>query len=64
MPIQPTVFGGGGGGSATDHHCGYYYIAPGQTVTVVLYKQMVTFGPFTNDGTLIVDGQHILEPLP
>ena len=45
----------------TDQHNGYYHIPAGQTVTISENKQMVCFGLMTIDGTLIIEGQLILE---
>lgn len=52
---------GSGSGSATDHHSGYYYVAPATTLTVAEYKQSICYGVMTVDGSLVVDGQLILE---
>ena len=51
----------GGGTSTTDHHSGYKIIASSSTVTIDSNKQMINYGIFTIDGTLIVDGDLILQ---
>lgn len=45
-----------------DLHSGYFYIPASKTVVVKENKQMTTWGVLDIDGSLVVDGQSILEP--
>lgn len=47
---------------STDHHSGWEIIVLNSTEKIAMNKQMVCFGAFTVDGTLIIDGALILEP--
>lgn len=49
------------GFSGADHHSGYYEIVASSTITIAEYKQSVTFGVLTLEGSLLVDGQLIME---
>ena len=48
-------------GGFTDHHSGYKLIESTSTITIDSDKQMINYGIFTIDGTLIVDGDLILQ---
>jgi len=56
MSIVTTAIGG------TDHHSGFYEIVFGIVVIIALHKQMAVFGDVHVDGTLVIEGQLILEP--
>lgn len=44
-----------------DYHCGWREIVIGQEVTVVERKQMAVFQGLILDGTILVEGELILE---
>jgi hypothetical protein len=44
-----------------DNHSGYYYIPVSTLVTVSENKQSITYGILGLDGTLVIDGQLIME---
>ena len=46
----------------SDWHSGWYFIPANTAIKIVLFKQSVTFGPLGLDGSLLVEGQFILEP--
>lgn len=48
-------------GGGTDHHAGWYDIQGGETVTVSTRKQMRINGAMTLSGTLILDGNFVLD---
>lgn len=56
--INVNVISGGGGGGASYV---YDYIAPGQTVTVPIYTQMIVVEELVIAGELVVNGTLILE---
>lgn len=49
------------GGSSTDHHASWRVISSSQSVTIDASKQMIVFGEFLQDGTLLIEGDLILE---
>lgn len=46
---------------ADEYHSGYYFIPSWKTVTVYENKQMTTFGNLSIAGTLLADGEVIIE---
>lgn len=47
--------------NSTDHHSGWYFIPALSLVTLLLNKQMAVYGPIDIEGSLIIEGQLIME---
>lgn len=61
MTVISSRGGSTGSGSGDDHHSSWAIITVGQTVTITANKQSVVFGDFVMDGTLLLEGDLILE---
>lgn len=47
--------------AGSDWHCGWSYIPANAIVRIVEFRQSVTFGPLSVEGTMLLEGTLILE---
>jgi hypothetical protein len=47
--------------TGSDWHCGWYLIPASTIVRIIEYRQSVTFGPLSVEGTMLLEGMLILE---
>jgi hypothetical protein len=59
LPLGDTL---PGGGLSDDFLSAVFDIQPLETFIIPEFRQMAVFGGFENQGTLIIEGQLILEP--